>query len=63
MIPGSMTRRSSSPRAPAARAGEAPEAFAAAAVRATFGRPARVYRFEGFTIEVWNVNLLTKMPK
>jgi hypothetical protein len=49
--------------APAARAGDAPEAFPAAAVRATFGRPARVYRFDGFTIEVWNVNLLTKMPK
>jgi hypothetical protein len=33
----------------------------AAAVRATFGQPARVYRFDGFTIEAWNVNLLTKM--
>jgi hypothetical protein len=29
--------------APAARVGDAPEAFPAAAVRATFGRPARVH--------------------
>jgi hypothetical protein len=48
-------------RAPAARAGDAAEAIPAAAVRATFGRPARSYRFDGFTIEAWNVNLLTKM--
>ena len=48
--------------APAARAGDAPEAIPDAAVRANFGRPARMYRFAGFTIEVWNVNLLTKMP-
>jgi hypothetical protein len=47
--------------APAARAGDAAEAIPAAAVRATFGRPARSYRFDGFTVEVWNVNLLTKM--
>ncbi|MGH3210703.1 MAG: hypothetical protein ACRDNO_23410, partial [Trebonia sp.] len=47
--------------APAARSGDAAEAIPAAAVRATFGRPALVYRFDGFTIEVWNVNLLTKM--
>ena len=47
--------------APAARAGDAPEAIPAAAVRATFGQPARMYRFDGFTIEAWNVNLLTKM--
>ena len=47
--------------APAARAGDAPEAIPAAAVRATFGQPARVYRFDGFTIEAWSVNLLTKM--
>ena len=46
--------------APAARAGDAAEAIPAAAVRATFGRPARVYRFDGFTVDVWNVNLLTK---
>jgi hypothetical protein len=47
--------------APAPRAGDAAEAIPAAAVRATFGRPARVYRFDGFTVDVWNVNLLTKM--
>jgi hypothetical protein len=33
----------------------------AAAVRATFGPPARVYRFDGFTVDAWDVNLLTKM--
>jgi hypothetical protein len=47
--------------APAARAGDAPEAIPAAAVLATFGQPTRMYRFDGFTIEAWNVNLLTKM--
>jgi hypothetical protein len=47
--------------APAAMAGDAAEAIPAAAVRATFGHPARVYRFDGFTVDVWNVNLLTKM--
>lgn len=47
--------------APTARAGDAAEAIPAAAVRATFGHPARVYRFGGFTVDVWNVNLLTKM--
>ena len=48
-------------RAPAARPGDAGEAISAAAVRATFGPPARVYRFDGFTVDVWDVNLLTKM--
>jgi hypothetical protein len=47
--------------APAARAGDAAEAIPAATARATFGRPTRSYRFDGFTIEAWNVNLLTKM--
>ncbi len=47
--------------APAARPGDAAEAIPAAAVRATFGPPARVYRFDGFTVAVWDVNLLTKM--
>ena len=37
------------------------EAIPLAAVPATFGHPTHVYRFDGFTIEVWNVNLLTKM--
>jgi hypothetical protein len=49
--------------APAAEAGDAPEAVPAAAVRATFGVPARVYRFDGFTVDVWDVNLLTRMRK
>ena len=31
------------------------------AVRATFGRPARSYRFDGYEVLVWNVNLLTRM--
>jgi hypothetical protein len=48
-------------RAPAARPGDAAEDIPAAAVRATFGPPARVYRFDGFTVDVWGVNLLTKM--
>jgi hypothetical protein len=30
-------------------------------VRATFGRPARSYRFDGYEVLVWNVNLLTRM--
>ncbi|MCW2893749.1 MAG: hypothetical protein JWO75_3238 [Actinomycetia bacterium] len=38
-------------------AGEIP----AAAVRANFGRAAPVYRFDGFTVDAWDVNLLTKM--
>ena len=48
-------------RAPAARAGDAAENISAAAVRATFGVPSRVYRFHGFTVDVWGVNLLTKL--
>ena len=31
------------------------------AVLATFGRPARSYRFDGYTVLVWNVNLLTRL--
>jgi hypothetical protein len=30
-------------------------------VLATFGRPARTYRFDGCTVLVWNVNLLTRL--
>jgi len=30
-------------------------------VLATFGRPARTYRFDGYTVLVWNVNLLTRL--
>jgi hypothetical protein len=47
--------------APAARPGASAETIPAAAMRATFGPPARVYRFDGFTVGVWDVNLLTKM--
>jgi hypothetical protein len=31
------------------------------AVRAAFGRPTRSYRFDGYEVLVWNVNLLTRM--
>ena len=31
------------------------------AVLATFGRPARTYRFDGYAVWVWNVNLLTRL--
>ena len=31
------------------------------AVLATFGRPARAYRFDGYAVLVWNVNLLTRL--
>jgi hypothetical protein len=47
--------------APADGVGYAAESVPSAAVRATFGRPARVYRFDGYTVGVWNVNLLTKL--
>ncbi len=32
-----------------------------AAAELTFGRPARVYQADGYTIMVWNTNLLTKL--
>ena len=47
--------------APGARPGAAAEVMPAAAVRATFGPPMHVYRFDGFAVSVWDVNLLTKM--
>ena len=46
---------------PADRPGDSAESVPAAAVRASFGPPARVYRFHGFTVDAWDVNLLTKM--
>jgi hypothetical protein len=46
---------------PAERTGDPPETVPVGAVRATFGAPKRVYRFDGYTVDVWNVNLLTKM--
>ena len=50
-------------RAPADGSGYAPEAIAPAAVRSTFGPPTDVYRFDGFMVYTWNVNLLTKLRK
>ena len=50
-------------RVPPAEAGEAVETVPAAAVRATFGPPARSYRFAGYTVLVWDVNLLTRMGR
>jgi hypothetical protein len=46
---------------PSGGAGDPAESVPGAAVRATFGVPARVYRLDGFTVDVWDVNLLTKM--
>jgi hypothetical protein len=40
---------------------ESAQALPCPAVRATFGRPARSYRFDGHAVLVWNVNLLTRM--
>jgi hypothetical protein len=48
-------------QAPAGRAGDGPETVPQAAVRDTFGPPAHVYRFDGYTVDVWGVNLLTKL--
>jgi hypothetical protein len=48
---------------PADGAGYAPEDIPAAVVRATFGMPTVMYRFDGFTVDTWNVNLLTKLRK
>ena len=50
-------------RVPAARSGAGAEIVPDAAVRATFGPPARSYRFDGYTVLVWNVNLLTRMAE
>jgi hypothetical protein len=50
-------------RVPPAQSGEAVETVPYAAVRATFGPPARTYRFDGYTVLVWNVNLLTRMAR
>jgi hypothetical protein len=50
-------------RVPPAQPGDAAETVPDAAARATFGPPARTYRFDGYTVLVWNVNLLTRMAK
>jgi hypothetical protein len=49
--------------APADGAGYAPEKMAQGAVLATFGMPTNVYRFDGYMVYTWNVNLLTKLCK
>jgi hypothetical protein len=46
---------------PADGTGYAAEVVPAEVVRATFGPPAREYAFAGFTVDVWGVNLLTKL--
>ena len=50
-------------RVPGAQSGDGAEIVPDAAVRATFGPPARTYRFDGYTVLVWNVNLLTRMAE
>jgi len=49
--------------APADGAGYAPEDIPSSAAVASFGMPTNVYRFDGFTVYTWNVNLLTKLRK
>jgi hypothetical protein len=41
--------------------GDPAEDVPAAAVRASFGQPSRSYRFHGFTVDGWGVNLLTRL--
>jgi hypothetical protein len=48
---------------PASGPGDPAEVIPAAVVRATFGTPAHIYRFAGYTIDTWNVNLLTRLAK
>jgi len=50
-------------RVPPAESGDAAQTVPDGAVRATFGPPARSYRFDGYTVLVWNVNLLTRMAE
>lgn len=46
---------------PSPRPGDPGASVPGGVVRATFGAPGRVYRFAGYTIDVWDVNLLTKL--
>jgi hypothetical protein len=46
---------------PADGAGYAPEQIPVPVARRTFGPPARVYHFHGYTVMVWDVNLLTRL--
>jgi len=39
----------------------APDLIAVEDARRTFGPPARIYRFHGYTVLVWDVNLLTRL--
>jgi hypothetical protein len=48
-------------RVPAAQSDEAARTLRYATVPATFGPPARCYRFDGYTVLAWHVNLLTRM--
>ena len=48
---------------PPGPAGDPAEGVPGGAVRATFGAPKHVYRFSGYAIDVWDVNLLTKLRK
>jgi hypothetical protein len=47
--------------APADGAGYAPEHIPVPVALSTFGPPARVYHFHGYTVMVWDVNLLTRL--
>jgi len=49
--------------APAGGAGYAPEYIPVPVARRTFGPPARVYHFHGYTVMVWDVNLLTLLGR
>ena len=49
--------------APAGGAGYAPEYIPVPVARRTFGPPARVYHFHGYTVMVWDVNLLTRLGR
>jgi hypothetical protein len=48
---------------PASGPGNPAEVIPSAVVRVTFGAPAHIYRFAGYTIDTWNVNLLTRLGK
>ena len=48
---------------PADGAGYAPEQIPEPVARRTFGPPTRVYHFHGYTVMVWDVNLLTRLGR
>jgi hypothetical protein len=47
--------------APGAEPGDSPQRFSYQAVTATFGKPARIYRFSGFTVATWKHNILARL--